>query len=256
MQKEKLQQAKTEIENAQLQATVAEQVAKVFSAFKTYIKDTAAGLEGLVSKRLDSAERKIDAKLAAIRQPKDGKDGKQGPKGDKGDKPVQGIDYTIPDPIPGPAGRDGRDGRDIDPSTVEDINETLEEFEKRLNATKPGNGIFIGPSRGIFLYIDGVKKGLINNANFKAGVGVSLAYSKVQGQDTITINASGGGSSGVTVETPTGAVNASNTIFTVSAEPKYVVADGTTYFAGAGYSYAALSVTMDVPPSASIRAII
>jgi len=65
-----------------------------------------------------------------------------------------------------------------------------------------------------------------------------------------------GAGTGITVEIPVGAVNASNTVFTVSAAPKWVVADGTTYFANAGYTYAALTVTMDVAPSFSIRAII
>mgnify|MGYP001569726011 CR=1 FL=1 len=60
---------------------------------------------------------------------------------------------------------------------------------------------------------------------------------------------------GITVETPTGTVNASNVSFTVTAEPKWVVADGATYFAGAGYSYAALTVTMDLAPSIYIRSI-
>lgn len=62
--------------------------------------------------------------------------------------------------------------------------------------------------------------------------------------------------SGVTVEIPTGAVNADNTIFSVTAEPQWVVADGVVYFDGAGYSYSSLSVTMDIPPSISIYAII
>ncbi len=201
---------------------------------------------------------KIEARLAEIRQPADGKDGRdgidgksiQGPKGDKGDK-----GDTVVGPQ-GPAGKDGKDGQDVDPDAVQAIDEKLEDFEKRLNATKPGNGIFIGPSRGIFLYLDGVKRGLVNNINLAAGPGVSLAYSKVNGQDTITINATGGGSSGVTVETPVGTVDASNTVFTVSAEPQFVVSDNVTYFDGAGYTYAALTITMDVPPSVSIRAII
>jgi hypothetical protein len=108
----------------------------------------------------------------------------------------------------------------------------------------------------MFLYIDGVKKGLISNMNLKAGSNMAIAYSKVNGQDTLTFNASGGGPGGsVTVETPTGTVNASNKVFTVTAEPKWVVADGTQYFDGAGYTYAALTITMDVAPSASIRSI-
>jgi hypothetical protein len=253
MQKEKL------LEALLADYPKASQVAAFFKQLLSAVQETRRDLT-----------QKIDAKLAAIRQPEDGhtptaqeltkliKPLIPAPvKGDNGHTPttqelVAIIEPLIPDPIPG---EPGRNGKDVDPATIEAMEEQLEDFEKRLNATKPGTGIFIGPSRGIFLYIDGVKKGLINNANLKAGVGVSLAYSKVNGQDTITINASGGGTSGVTVETPAGAVDASNTVFTVSAEPKWVVADGTTYYDGAGYTYAALTVTMDVPPSASIRAI-
>jgi hypothetical protein len=61
---------------------------------------------------------------------------------------------------------------------------------------------------------------------------------------------------GVTVETPTGLVNSSNSVFTVSAQPKWIVSDGITYFSGAGYTYAALTVTLTIPPSEYIRAII
>lgn len=67
------------------------------------------------------------------------------------------------------------------------------------------------------------------------------------------LNVSG---SGVVVETPAGAVNSSNVSFTVSAEPKWVVSDGITYFDGAGYTYAGLAITMDSPPSLYIRVII
>lgn len=67
---------------------------------------------------------------------------------------------------------------------------------------------------------------------------------------------SGGGGSGVTVETPTGSVDSSNTSFTVTSEPKWIVSDGVTYFDGAGYSYSSLTVTMTIPPSSYIRAIL
>lgn len=61
------------------------------------------------------------------------------------------------------------------------------------------------------------------------------------------------GASGYTKETPTGTVDGSNTSFTVTVAPVYVVADGTTYFEGAGYSLAGLTITMDNPPSQYIR---
>lgn len=64
----------------------------------------------------------------------------------------------------------------------------------------------------------------------------------------------GGGST--TVETPTGTVNSSNVSFTVTATPKFIVADNTTYFEGFGYSLAGLNVTMELAPNNFIRAII
>lgn len=123
----------------------------------------------------------------------------------------------------------------------------LESLEKR-----PSGG---SVARGLYFLIDGVKKGIISNMNFKAGSNMAIAYSKTNGQDTITFTSSGGGA-GSTVETPPETPNASTTVFTVTAEPKFMVADGVTYFDGAGYTYSALQVTFDVPPSASVRAII
>lgn len=64
------------------------------------------------------------------------------------------------------------------------------------------------------------------------------------------ISASGGG---FTFATPTGVVNGSNATFSVTQEPIYVIADGTNYFEGAGYSYSGLQIIMDVPPSEWIR---
>lgn len=50
-------------------------------------------------------------------------------------------------------------------------------------------------------------------------------------------------------ETPDGVI----TIFTVTAEPATVVSDGTTLFAGQGYSYAALQITFVNPPALYVR---
>lgn len=62
--------------------------------------------------------------------------------------------------------------------------------------------------------------------------------------------------SGITVTTPTGTINGVNAVFTVTGQPKFVVADGIIYFSGAGYTYGALTVTFDVPPSQYVRAIL
>jgi hypothetical protein len=75
----------------------------------------------------------------------------------------------------------------------------------------------------------------------------------------ILAKARGGGSgsgSGVTVATPVEIPNNIITIFTVSAQPQWVVADGIIYFDGAGYTYAALQVTMNAPPSTYVRAMV
>jgi phosphatidylserine/phosphatidylglycerophosphate/cardiolipin synthase-like enzyme len=62
---------------------------------------------------------------------------------------------------------------------------------------------------------------------------------------------------GVSVETPTGTVNGVNVTFTVSNTPKFVVIDGAIRFAGAGYSYASGTITVDslAPPVDYIRSI-
>jgi opacity protein-like surface antigen len=131
---------------------------------------------------------------------------------------------------------------------VVEINAALREAVK---AKKPIT--FVGGARGIYLYVGGVKKGIMNTLNFVAGTNMAIAHSRVNGRDTITFTASGGGT---TVETPAETVNGSTTVFTVTAQPKWIVADGITYYEGAGYSYSSLQVTMDIAPSSFIRAII
>ncbi len=64
---------------------------------------------------------------------------------------------------------------------------------------------------------------------------------------------SSGGST--SVETPSGTVNGVNTSFTVSNEPAWIIVDGITYFAGAGYTYGAGTLTIDTPPVSFIRSI-
>lgn len=77
---------------------------------------------------------------------------------------------------------------------------------------------------------------------------------------TVTRNSDGtysltsaGGTGGYTVETPSGLVDSSNTTYTVSATPVYIVSDGGTFFSGKGYSIVGLTITMDTPPSSFIR---
>lgn len=214
--------------------------------------------------------------------PKKGKDyfdGKKGDKGDKGDayiltsKDKKEIAVSIKAPVVEKV----IERREVikeqpiikeialkdDPVQLRDKLETLKDDERLDKSAIKGleeleNKISLSSSnvagqKAVYLYIDGVKKGLMNTFNLAAGEGVAIAHSKVNGLDTFTFTTA---SPTVTVVTPTGTVNASNTVFTVTAEPKFVVADGTTYFAGAGYTYNSLTITMDIAPSASIKAII
>lgn len=58
------------------------------------------------------------------------------------------------------------------------------------------------------------------------------------------------------VAIPVGTVNGSNATFTVSATPLYLVSDGIVIFQGLDYSLSGLTITMNLPPSLSLRAII
>lgn len=212
--------------------------------------------------RLDKAEGAAKDLLQQLSNIKltPGPTGPQGPKGD-----------TVVGPR-GPAaqdGKDGNDGKDGSPDTPVEIRTKLESLrgQERLHISaldgvdelrgtveaRPKRNIFGIPSRGMFLYVAGVKKGIISNLNVVGAGGATVAYSKVNGQDTLTITATGGG---ITVETPTGAVNASNTQFTPTAQPKWVVADGTTYYENAGYTWDGTHINMSMAPSEFIRDII
>ena len=210
---------------------------------ETLKKDALGIVEIAVTNMMnDYADRVavLDDKLAKVRDGEDGKDADE-------EVIVDKVLSRIPKPL---APYDDTEVR-------EDIEELQVDVEELKKAHAEGKNISVvqSPSRGIFVYIDGVKKGIISNMNLVPGTNMAIAYSEVNGQPTLTFNATGGGPGGISVETPTGLVNASNTTYTVSAEPLWVVADGTTYYDGAGYTYAALSITMDIPPSASIRAI-
>ncbi len=101
-------------------------------------------------------------------------------------------------------------------------------------------------------------------AGFRGGgdtvaAGSNITISTVNGVKTISSTGGGGGGGGslaLVPETPPEPVNASRIVFTVSAEPEYIVADGATLYDGEGYVYSNLTVTMGVAPSEYIRAIV
>jgi hypothetical protein len=131
--------------------------------------------------------------------------------------------------------------------TGQDVEDELELLRKevarltRIVNSYPGAGGFLG------IRLDG--EGTMQSyVEFKAGSNITLT----RDGKVVTVASSGGGA-GVSVETPTGTVNGSNTDFTPSAEPTYVIADGITYFDGAGYTWNDPTVEMDIPPSQYIR---
>lgn len=193
--------------------------------------------------------QKIEARLAEIRNGIDGKDGRDGkngsvgPRGEKGNKGDKGnIGPTGPR---GLKGDKGDPGKDIDLDTVDEIQNKLEDFDKKLSETRPAGGVFIGPSRGVFLFVDGEKKGLQNTLNIVPGTGVTLSYNRANGRNDITINATGSGSFNVLAAT--GTVDDSNTTFTFASEPVLVVVNGTSYRHGHGVTISSTSVTLDNP---------
>jgi hypothetical protein len=63
----------------------------------------------------------------------------------------------------------------------------------------------------------------------------------------------GSGGTGYSIETPSGTVDGNNVTFTVTNTPVFVMGDGVMYFENAGYTISGTTVTMDSPPSYSIR---
>lgn len=185
---------------------------------------------------------------------KDGKDGRPGRDGKDGRDGADGRD-----------GVDGRDGNDGSPDAGEDIvdkinNLPTDDDEYKIDASHiknlprgtGGEVRVIGNPTNLVIRDEGtVVQENVRDIDF-VGSGVSAAV--VNGRTTVTIS---GGGSGSTVTTPTGSVNGSNVTFTISASitPVWIIADGITYFSGAGYSYSSGVITMVSPPNNYIRVI-
>jgi len=158
-------------------------------------------------------------------------------------------------------GERGNDGKDADPQEIIDRLKSDADFLRSLKGEKGDTADVEALQDQVQLLIEEIEKlkqrptgrvgGVMGIKQIVAGSGVSVDNSNI-GYPVITASGSGG----VTVETPPETPNGTTTVFTVTAEPKWVVADGITYYAGAGYIYAALTVTMTVAPSSTIRAII
>lgn len=220
----------------------------------------------------------LSKRVAAIGAPKPpvvvekhvyhGERGERGPKGDsiKGEKgndgftPKKGVHY-----FDGKDGKDGRDGysprKGIDYFTSEDLKAFKAEI---FGQVKVPEAIVLPEVKPLEVDAEFVKKivqimhSLPENDKLEVSKGIRNAQSFIYKGTKYGIEEmmhGGGSSSGgnATPLTPTGTVNAVNAVFGVTARPSSVVSDGITYFEGAGYSYAALSITLDVPPSQYIR---
>lgn len=127
-----------------------------------------------------------------------------------------------------------------------------DDIKKMLESLKDGNRLDASAIKNL---PEGVRE-VIQHVGFpetqiKAGSNVTVR--KDASGTWVISSTGGGGGGGASVETPSGTVNGSNVTFTVGNEPLYVVADGLTYFDGAGYSYSGGTITMTSPPFSFIR---
>lgn len=190
-----------------------------------------------------------------------GPKGERGPKGAAGETPVAGRDYLKPDELATLKEEIAAEARRRTSSKTYALSEMSDVaiagitngqtiiFNAATTKFIPGS---VSAGGGHTIQDEGAPLTQRTNLNF-VGAGVTVTDGGA-GPDSTIVNIPGGG--GITVETPPQTPNAVTTVFTVSAQPRWVVADGITYFSGQGYSYAALAITMDIAPSTYIRAIV
>lgn len=223
--------------------------------------------------KVETLKNEVAPTLNNILEQVKGKDGINGENGMNGENGVDGKDgLNGRDGINGKNGKDGRDGRDgIDGKDgidgLDGLNgspDTGEQIIDKINTNNSAKKILLSQIEGGKNYDDEIatlqnRTQILNQLIGSRSGGVSkiiagsnITISPTNGLGNVTINATGGGT-GYTKETPTGTVNGSNTSFTVTATPVYVVSDGATYFENAGYTIAGLTITMTVPPQSFIR---
>lgn len=193
-----------------------------------------------------------------------GAKGEQGDKGEEGSQGIQGI-QGLPGQkgdrgLDGKNGTNGKDGKNgVDGKDAEQIE--INAIVKKVLKSLPKNKLHIKNIDGIDKFQEQIvhhavtqSRGLLyaglSDSKIKAGTNITISTAP---DGTVTINSTGGGGGGYTVETPTGTIDDSNTTFTVTATPVYIVSDGTTYFNNAGFTLSGLTVTMAVAPTGYIR---
>lgn len=130
--------------------------------------------------------------------------------------------------------------------------EGLVALEKKVNSIEIRPSRIAGGGWGLDVSVDGVSQGKIQYLNLIAGTNITLTSSTSGSRHDILIDASGGGGSGFTKLTATGTVDSSNTDFTFTQKPLYIISDGAWYTENKGWTWSGLTATMSVPPSGDI----
>lgn len=140
----------------------------------------------------------------------------------------------------------------------------LENLEKKVKEQNPRIGSIFG-ARGVQLYVNDVKKGLVNTINLVPGTNITITHNTASGRNDITISSSGGSGSTplVAMETPDG----NRTVFTFSAaiaKPSYIYSDNVRMAATGkdgvtvnwSWNSGAKQATMTVAPSTDIEGVV
>ncbi len=199
-----------------------------YDEYETMCKE----MEGKTASEIKDMEAthrtKFDAIVEHVKtlKPKDGRDGRNGEKGARGATGINGKDGSpdTPDQV-----MDKANASQIKfpISKIEGLTEELMNIRRNTKGRKMGGG------------------GDVVTA------GANVTITRVGGKRSIA--ASGGG--GSNFETPVGTVDGSNTVFTVSNTPAYIIVDGLQKFATAHYTYSLGTITIidGAPPTSYIR---
>ena len=182
---------------------------------------------------------------------RDGMDGKDGLDGKDGADGIDGKD--------GADGINGKNGKDGSPDTAEQIVEKLSTIKKAW--------IELSQIKGLQQLLEDTGNNFLAQAKGFAPRALASLYDvdvrTITDQQTLVWDSvkkkfvpgtpATGGGTGFTKETPTGTVDGTNTVYTVTHTPNYVISDGITLFDGAGYALVGLTITLTVPPQEYIR---
>lgn len=140
--------------------------------------------------------------------------------------------------------------------TDEAISRAIASLERRLNSrlANIGGG---NANRNISVAGNSSTLSKYTDINFIAGsnLGISVSTDDTAKTTNFTLTATAA-AAGLGYASVSGTVNAVNPTFGYPSAPQAIVGDGVTYFQGNGYTYAASVITMDIPPSQYIKAVV